>query len=170
MQHTMDNKSIEIVNNVLDHRHEILVFMPGDEGVQIASNFWAGEFKCKNGNYPWLLDRETLRYAQSIRIRIELPVKITSAYRTPEYNAHIKGAKRSKHMVGLAIDIAIPPGLTSLKLAGLAYHLGVRRIGVANSFVHIDTAQGEAYWGYSDHLSVDLEAKIKVAAVKWQEA
>ena len=35
------------------------------------------------------------------------PVRITSAYRDPEYNAKIGGAKTSQHITGEAVDIDI---------------------------------------------------------------
>lgn len=50
-------------------------------------------------------------------IRDELgPVKVNSAYRGPEVNAAVGGAKKSDHMTGMAADIEIP-GMPNATLA-----------------------------------------------------
>ena len=44
------------------------------------------------------------------------PVKVNSAYRGPEVNAAVGGAKKSDHMTGCAADIEIP-GMPNAELA-----------------------------------------------------
>jgi len=44
------------------------------------------------------------------------PVKVNSAYRGPEVNAAVGGAKKSDHMTGMAADIEIP-GMPNAELA-----------------------------------------------------
>jgi uncharacterized protein YcbK (DUF882 family) len=52
------------------------------------------------------------------------PIKITSGYRSPAYNATVKGAaKNSQHMYGKAADIFIQ-GLTPAQMAVLAQKAG----------------------------------------------
>jgi len=44
---------------------------------------------------------------QKIRDAINLPINITSGYRTPEVNKAVKGSRSSRHMQGLACDFYI---------------------------------------------------------------
>lgn len=46
----------------------------------------------------------TAKKMQDIRDILKAPIKITSGYRPPEYNALIGGAKKSAHIYGLACD------------------------------------------------------------------
>lgn len=48
---------------------------------------------------------------EPLRVAMDLPVMVTSGYRTPEHNAKIGGAPTSDHMWGRAADIHIPTGL-----------------------------------------------------------
>jgi zinc D-Ala-D-Ala carboxypeptidase len=53
---------------------------------------------------------------EPIREHFKLPVKINSAYRAPEVNKAVGGAKNSQHMLGEAADIEIL-GVDNLVLA-----------------------------------------------------
>jgi hypothetical protein len=145
----------------------VRVFIPGDEKYQLATNFQAGEFKCKGGDWPWFVEPTLVEMLQLMRNRLGRALSINSAYRTPEYNAGINGATKSKHIIGAAADLATPDKMSSISLAGLAYAVGFRRIGVAHGFVHVDTAPGEAYWAYTGDLKKDLQSKIERASEAW---
>jgi hypothetical protein len=146
----------------------VVVFFPGAENERIQPNFNAGEFKCKGDNWYWLVHLGLVVWLQQMREKIDRPLRVNSAFRTQNYNADIGGASRSKHMLGLAADLAVPDKMSSIALAGLAYSVGFRRIGVANGFVHVDTAPGEAYWAYTGDLKEGLQDKIERAAKQWQ--
>ena len=127
----------------------IFGFEPGEEGVQLSDNFTAGEFVGKKGRgKPWFVSTNLVNLVQALRSSMNMPIRINSGYRDYAYNKAIGGAKNSKHMLGIAVDIAIPPGVTGMYMAAKLYQLGARRIGIAPTFVHIDTAPGEAYWVY----------------------
>jgi hypothetical protein len=49
----------------------------------------------------------TSKKMQAIRDAINLPIAITSGYRTPEVNKAVNGSPSSKHMQGLACDFYI---------------------------------------------------------------
>lgn len=72
--------------------------------------FHESEMACHDGTpYPMAWgDRLTALFSQLDIIRGNWagPIRIVSGYRTPEYNAHVSGAKLSQHMQGLAADIA----------------------------------------------------------------
>lgn len=60
-------------------------------------------------------------------------------YRTPKYNRAIKGAKNSAHMRGKGSDIKCRNSKDRERLVELAIKAGIRRIGVAKTFVHLDS-------------------------------
>lgn len=148
--------------------HPMSIFEPGDEDYQVAPNFKAGEFKCKKRKCPWFVSMVMLVRIQDMRERAGVAFRINSAYRTPLHNRSIIGAKRSKHMSGMAVDIAIPSGMSNFGLAGLAYAIGFRRIGVARSFVHVDVGSGEAYWTYRGVSKNGLQERIQEESTQWK--
>ena len=74
------------------------------------------------------------------------PLKISSGYRTPEYNAKVGGVGNSWHIQGRALDIERPKDITEEEFHAkvkawvakdIAPHLGA--VGYYSGFVHIDT-------------------------------
>lgn len=73
-----------------------------------------------------------------------VPITINSAFRSPEYNAHIGGAKQSQHVFGRALDIQHKTLRASMLFAkirefqrdGALPLLG--GLGSYRTFVHID--------------------------------
>ncbi|MEX2408563.1 MAG: DUF882 domain-containing protein [Rhodovibrionaceae bacterium] len=82
-----------------------------------------------------------LRY----RLGSEKPFSIISAYRSPKTNASLAAnsgnvAKRSYHMKGMAIDIALPDvDLKYLRQVALDMQLGGVGYYPKSGFVHVDT-------------------------------
>jgi hypothetical protein len=102
----------------------------------------------------------TLIVADELREMLDVPLTITSAYRSPAYNAAVGGEPNSFHMRFMALDL-IPQGATPRALAAAAKRLRGRTfkipgtndsfvfrggIGTYNSFVHIDTRGRDANW------------------------
>jgi len=79
---------------------------------------------------------------------------INSAYRSPEYNRKIGGAKNSQHVKGQAVDVNQVGWSTSDRqsLLSVSYAKGIRGIGVYNSFTHLDIG-GKRAWGYGPPVS-----------------
>jgi hypothetical protein len=67
-------------------------------------------------NLPDAQSAANLSMLSNFLKRIPFDLTITSAYRSPETNTAVKGAKRSQHMTGLAVDM-VPSGVTNKQLA-----------------------------------------------------
>ena len=93
---------------------------------------------------------DTFNKAVKLAKSLGRPIRINSAYRPPEYNAKVGGAKKSKHMCKQAIDIRWPEGDFSSRIAfiQLVIDAGFTGIGCYNSFIHVDTASKRC-WGPS---------------------
>lgn len=100
----------------------------------------------------WKEIAHALRVADEMRERLGKPlVYISSAYRSPEYNAVCSGsASRSHHMNNCALDLVFESGPSAAfgmakELRGEKFFKG--GIGAYSSFVHVDTRGSNATWG-----------------------
>ena len=93
----------------------------------------------------------TLKVLDQLRDEMALPIIITSAYRSDEYNAAIGGSPKSMHLEFRAVDFIISgdggPEEWAQKLktwrdAGMF----TGGIGVYNTMVHLDTRPYNATW------------------------
>lgn len=133
---------------------------------RITHNFSMEEFACRDGTpYPseWVPHRlrPLCLDLEVIRGHIGGPLYITSGYRTPDYNAAIRGARRSQHLEGRAADIFSPASNAqhlSRVIHGL-YRRGefnhIHAIGSYPTFVHVDVRPSSRLvtWGGSRILS-----------------
>ena len=106
----------------------------------VTSTFFS-ESEFQRCNPPCSLQdmkQELMNVLDSIRMEIGIPLTITSAFRTVDYE-HMKGrAGTSSHVLGLAADISITDSLTRFKVTQSAIKHGVTRIGIGNGFIHLD--------------------------------
>ena len=65
-------------------------------------------------------------------------LSINSGYRSVLYNSHVGGSKTSSHLKGFAVDIHCPYSRDKFELIKCAIDLNFSRIGVYNTFIHID--------------------------------
>lgn len=122
---------------------------------------WA-ELGCRNGTpYPerWRASRAVALAHEFEAIRAlcgNVPLRVTSAYRPPAYNAQVGGAEDSQHLHGRALDIAPLGKVTLAQLQTAALRRAedpdslIRGIGFySNGSVHIDIrpTTGQARWG-----------------------
>jgi uncharacterized protein YcbK (DUF882 family) len=87
---------------------------------------------------------------------------ITSGYRCQAHNAAVGGDRRSKHMAGAALDIAIPDGVEPIDYYRAAMEVqALKRGGIGvdpqRRFVHHDFGAARR-WAYHDRKQVAWEA------------
>lgn len=72
---------------------------------------------------------------------------VTSAYRTPEWNAQVGGVPGSYHISGEAVDVRMPSNPTLLaKLVWAMSMAGFKGFGLYDSHCHFDIRKREAFW------------------------
>lgn len=122
----------------------------------LSMHFWLHEAACRCGCglgarkedvSAELVDRLEL-------IRADLggkPITVTSWLRCPAHNAAQRGAVNSAHLRGTAVDIQVAGGVLRYRVVVAAVRRGIRGIGIAESFVHLDMDRElvrPSLWGY----------------------
>ncbi len=76
----------------------------------------------------------------------DLPMRVSSAFRSQPHNLAIAGADNSQHMYGIAVDVRVP-GVASHQLAELAKSCGFSGIRAysTNAHAHLDSRVQFAY-------------------------
>ena len=114
---------------------------------KIAANFRAMEFDCQGTGCCTItpIDEELVNYLQRIRDHFGKPVYLT-AYRCPTHNARTpNAAPNSYHVYGQAADFHID-GVAPAEIAKYAESIGIKGIGLYDTFVHIDTRTTKSFW------------------------
>lgn len=109
-------------------------------------SFSPREIACK-GTGSILINDDALDKLQALRDRLGKPLVLTSAYRSPEHNKKVGGAKNSYHMQGVAFDVrmdnhdphAFEAAARSIGFTGFGYY-------PRSGFMHIDTGPART-WG-----------------------
>lgn len=138
---------------------------------QITAHFNSAEFicKCKNKSCTTTeINLDLVNILQKIRNHFGAPVTINSAYRCEKHNAAVGGAKSSKHLYGQAADIRVE-GVKPKTVAQYAESIGVKGIGLYDSFVHVDTRTKKFYWKGSGQDEVSTFGTYKNTDAKESE-
>ena len=109
-------------------------------------HFSTREIACK-GTGKLTIDTEAMDMLQRLRTNLGKPLILTSAYRSPEHNRKVGGAKASKHMEGVAFDVRMDnhdphtfeAAARAAGFSGFGYY-------PKSGFMHIDTAEPRS-WG-----------------------
>ena len=83
------------------------------------------------------MDKDFLAKLDKAREYAKVPFVINSAYRSPEHPLSIKNPT-SSHIKGLAVDIKATDSRTRYKVLNALIHVGFNRIGIADTFIHVD--------------------------------
>ncbi len=124
----------------------IKTYKKGDSQ-KITANFRAREFDCQGtgccSQTP--IDEQLVEYLQQIRTHFGKPLYLT-AYRCKTHNARTpNAAPNSRHIYGQAADFHID-GVAPKEIAKYAESIGVKGIGLYDTFVHIDTRESKSFW------------------------
>lgn len=109
-------------------------------------NFSPAEIACR-GTSKLLINDAALDKLQALRDRLGKPLIVRSAYRSPEHNHAVGGAKRSKHLIGAAFDIAMSNHDPAMFEAA-AREIGFLGFGFypRSGFMHVDLGPARQ-WG-----------------------
>jgi hypothetical protein len=129
--------------------------------IQLSKNFRLDEFKCKCGKCdPILVDEALVDWLQKIRDHFGRSVNINSGYRCAKHNADPKvgGSATSHHVKGMAADIRVE-GIIPEEVAKYAESIGIKRIGLYDTFVHIGSDTKKRFWLGHEGKEVDTFTK-----------
>lgn len=84
------------------------------------------------------MDDNFLRLLDKARGIANTSFRITSGYRTEARNEAVGGVPNSSHLRGYAADIAATDSLSRFKIVSALLEAGLTRIGIANTFIHVD--------------------------------
>jgi hypothetical protein len=109
-------------------------------------NFSPAEIACR-GTGKLLVNEAALDALQALRKRLGKPLIILSGYRSPEHNRAVGGAKASKHMEGIAFDVAMA-NHDPEAFEAAARATGFKGFGFypRSGFIHIDLGPARS-WG-----------------------
>jgi len=120
--------------------------------LQLSSHFVTTEFECagsKSGDLQ-CISQDLVQRLQNVRNALKMPLSITSAYRTAEYQLYLqtlgyKTSPNSQHLLGNAVDVTCRD-MDKLMLICECYF---KSIGIAKSFLHLDTRDDKIRrWSY----------------------
>ena len=83
------------------------------------------------------MNKEFLFVLDEAREIAKIPFFINSAYRSPTHPESIKNPT-SSHIKGLAVDIKATDSTTRFKIIEALLSVGFTRIGIADTFIHVD--------------------------------
>ncbi len=99
------------------------------------------------------MDESFLLFIDRLRDRVGFPLRLNSTYRDPSHNGDVGGVSKSAHteIPCKAADIRIEDGRERYLIVTAALDLGCRRIGIGQTFVHLDFSDQksqEVLWHY----------------------
>lgn len=111
-----------------------------DNGTPILS---LPEIRCKcnqNRCYHVPVSTVLLDLFKKLRELTGVPILVSSGYRCPTHNLIVGGSNTSQHLLGLALDLVIPEGLTKENFAALCVQAGFSFVKVYDdkNIVHVD--------------------------------
>jgi len=90
-----------------------------------------GSGKNMNEEFLYMLDAARKIYGK--------PMHVNSGYRSEAHNKKVGGVSSSSHLKGLAADISCKNSSDRFEMLQAFIKAGFKRIGVAGSFIHVDT-------------------------------
>lgn len=103
----------------------------------IKTHFKDTELNCRCGCGKTVTDVLLLRL-ECLRSMLGIPLTINSGARCHAWNETSGGARGSKHLDGIAVDIACSSDSIRNQILEMAPHLGFFGIGLAKNYIHLD--------------------------------
>lgn len=118
---------------------------------ELYPNFNIHEFSSPDISFSGnRMKEDLLEKLQKAREIAKIPFRITSGYRSKKHNKKVGGSRNSSHLNGWAVDIACDNSFDREKILRSAFLAGFPRIGVSNTFIHLDVdpTKNNAVWTY----------------------
>lgn len=99
------------------------------------------------------MDQRFLDTLDALRAQAGIPLVLNCAYRSVAHEEVRGRSGNSAHTKGLAADIRCNSSATRWKIVTAALALGIRRIGIGKSYVHVDidgALPQDVVWHYYD--------------------
>lgn len=103
-------------------------------------HFVKNEFKCSCCGEE-NMDIELIKLLETMRKIVGFPIVINSGWRCDKLNEIVGGKKTSSHLNGAAVDIKCTNSAERLAIINTALILGINRIGIGKTFIHLDIDQ-----------------------------
>ena len=104
-----------------------------------ARYFKESEFKACNPSCSLQeMDQKFMNTLDSLRISAGIPLVLNSAYRSIRWDKSHGRNGNSAHTRGKAVDIRCNSSINRMKIIEAALAVGIRRIGIGKSFIHVD--------------------------------
>ena len=124
--------------------------------MKLTCNFSMSEFECNCGcKMPEDVKPNIIELADNLQVLrdfLNIPIKITNAFRCESKNNSVNGVKNSQHLVGKAADLQVFQ-LSPNEVADAVSELMEKNLfkmgglGRYNSFTHVDIRGTKARWG-----------------------
>jgi uncharacterized protein YcbK (DUF882 family) len=126
--------------------------------MKLTCNFSLSEFECNCGcEMPEAVKLNIIELAENLQILrdvLNVPIKLTNAYRCESKNKSVNGSKNSQHLVGKAADLQVS-GMAPKDVADVVSELmenGLLKMGGLGryeTFTHVDIRGTKARWGHN---------------------
>lgn len=93
------------------------------------------------------MDESTMQRLDKCREIAKVPFVINSAFRSKEYELSKGREGTSAHCFGMAVDIKCTDVSTRFRIVSAAIEVGFTRIGIADSYIHLDDS-----WFHRDNV------------------
>ena len=131
-----------------------------------SAHFKVTEFACNDGSDKILIDDKLVELLEFIRCYFNVPVTITSAYRTAAYNKKVGGRNDSQHLKGTAADIIVsgvkPDEVVTAAELFLGNSGGIGLYSISG-FTHVDTRANTSRWYEASRGYIVTRGRFSVA-------
>lgn len=115
-------------------------------GFHLSRNFTLSEARSGCGDRWVWIHPATIVLAQKLRDEFG-PLEVRSWYRSKQHNKNIGGVDNSRHVLGMAVDLA-PLETDVNKFKKRILQMDIGGIGIYDSFVHVDVYSNNRRWNH----------------------